>query len=254
MKIYSWNVNGIRAVHKKGFLDWVAEESPDILCLQEIRVQEDQLIDKLKNIDGYNSYFNYGERKGYSGVAIYSKEEPLSVRNGIGIERFDEEGRVITAEYSEFTLINIYFPNGRSSKKRLQYKLDFHEAILEYCEELKKDGKKLVICGDYNIAHTEIDLKNPKDNEDKSGFLPVERAWIDKVIDYGYVDTYRSFHPDEVKYSWWSYRTKARERDAGWRIDYHFVSENLISQVSDAQILTEVMGSDHCPVMIELNI
>jgi exodeoxyribonuclease-3 len=254
MKIYSWNVNGIRAVYKKGFLDWVEEENPDILCLQEIRVQEDQLIDKLKKIDGYNSYFNYGERKGYSGVAIYSKKEPLVVHNGIGIERFDEEGRVIIAEYAEFTLVNIYFPNGRSSKKRLQYKLDFHEAILEYCEELKKDGKRLVICGDYNIAHTEIDLKNPEDNEDKSGFLPVERAWIDKIIEHGYVDTYREFYPDEVKYSWWSYRTKARERDAGWRIDYHFVSEDLLNEVSDAEILTEVMGSDHCPVMVELNI
>ncbi|WP_018248543.1 exodeoxyribonuclease III [Orenia marismortui] len=252
MKIYSWNVNGIRAVAKKGFLDWVDEERPDILCLQEIRIQKEQLQKKLKNIDGYYSYFNYGERKGYSGVAIYSKEEALSIEKGIGIDKFDEEGRVITAKYPNFTLVNIYFPNGRSSKERLQYKLDFHEAILNYCNELRAKGKKVIVCGDYNIAHKEIDLKNPDSNKDKSGFLPIERKWIDKIIEHGYVDTYREFYPDTEKYSWWSYRTRARERNAGWRIDYHFVSEDLMEQVQSAEILNDVMGSDHCPVLLEL--
>ncbi|WP_027340434.1 exodeoxyribonuclease III [Halonatronum saccharophilum] len=252
MKIYSWNVNGIRAVKKKGFLDWVEDENPDILCLQEIRIQPDQIDDDLKEIDGYYSYFNYGERKGYSGVALYSKQEPLEVSNGIGIERFDREGRLITAHYPDFTLVGVYFPNGRSSEERLKYKLDFHEAILDYCEELREEGKEVILCGDYNIAHKSIDLNNPEANENKSGFLPIERAWIDKVLDKGYLDTFRLYHPGEVKYSWWSYRTRARSRNAGWRIDYHFVSEGLKERVKDADVLTQVMGSDHCPVVIEV--
>ncbi|MCK8825908.1 exodeoxyribonuclease III [Fuchsiella alkaliacetigena] len=252
MEIYSWNVNGIRAVKRKGFLDWLAETKPDILGLQEIRIQPEQLTKDLKEIDGYYTYFNCGEVKGYSGVAIYTKEEPESVEYGIGVERFDREGRVIIAHYPQFTLLNIYFPNGRSSQERLEYKLEFYEAILDYCEGLREEGKSLIVCGDYNTAHQEIDLKNPEDNRDKSGFLDIEREWIDRFIDHGYIDTFRYFHPEEVKYSWWSYRTRARERNAGWRIDYHFVSENLIEQVKGADVLTEVMGSDHCPVFLEL--
>ncbi|WP_432661826.1 exodeoxyribonuclease III [Wukongibacter baidiensis] len=252
MKIYSWNVNGIRAVQKKGFVDWVKEEQPDILCIQETKANVDQLDEEIINIDGYHSYFSSAERKGYSGVATYSKIKPLSVKHGIGIERFDSEGRFLITEYPEFILFNIYFPNGQKDDERLKYKMEFYDALLEYCEDLKSQGKKLIISGDYNTAHREIDLKNPKSNEKRSGFLPIERAWIDKFISHGYVDTFRHFHEDEVKYSWWSYRFKAREKGVGWRIDYHFVSDNLIDDLKGAEILDDVMGSDHCPVAIYL--
>src|SRR6056297_219812 len=252
MRIYSWNVNGIRAVKRKCFLDWIEEEQPDILGLQEIRIQDDQLKKKLRNIDDYHSYFNFGEKKGYSGVALYTKEEPLLVENGLGVERFDREGRVLKAEYPDFVLLNIYFPNGKRSKKRLNYKLDFYDEVLDYCEKLREKGKKVLIFGDYNTAHHPIDLKNPEANKDTSGFLPVEREWLDKLEDHGYIDTYRYFYPDKETYSWWSYRTRARERDAGWRIDYHFISEELKDNLENADILTDVMGSDHCPVTVEL--
>ncbi len=250
MTIYSWNVNGIRAIAKKGFFEWINANAPDILCLQETKAHIEQLDDSLINIPGYSSYFCSGKRKGYSGVAIYSKIEPNLVEYGIGIERFDEEGRIIIAHYDEFTLLNIYFPNGQKDDERLSYKLEFYDAILEYCNGLKADGKKLVICGDYNTAHREIDLKNPKANSKTSGFLPVEREWMDKFIQNGYVDTFRHFYPEEIKYSWWSYRFKARERNAGWRIDYHFVSDNMLDMIKGADILNDVHGSDHCPVVI----
>lgn len=252
MKIFSWNVNGIRAVQKKGFIEWVLKEKPDILCLQETKAHIEQLDDELVNIPGYYSYFSSGERKGYSGVATYTKQKPLSVSHGIGVERFDSEGRILVTEYPEFTLLNIYFPNGQKDEDRLKYKMEFYDAILDYCEELKKQGKKLIISGDYNTAHKEIDLKNPKENEDRSGFLPIERAWLDKFISYGYIDTFRYFYPDEEKYSWWSYKFKARDRNIGWRIDYHFVSDNLISEVKEAEIRNDVSGSDHCPIVIYL--
>lgn len=253
MKIYSWNVNGIRAVKRKGFLDWIKNEQPTILGLQEIRIQDEQLKDNLRNIEGYYSYFNFGEKKGYSGVAIYSKIKPFDVWQGLGIKRFDYEGRVITAEYEDFYLVNIYFPNGKRSQKRLDYKLDFYDAVLEYCEKLKSNNKEIVLCGDYNTAHHPIDLKNPDANKNISGFLMIERKWLDKLEKYGYIDTYRYFYPDQEKYSWWSYRTKARERNAGWRIDYHFISAGLEKNLKNADILTEVMGSDHCPVTITLD-
>lgn len=252
MRIYSWNVNGIRAVKKKGFLKWMQNEEPDILGLQEIRIQDHQLKDDLRNLDNYYSYFNFGQKKGYSGVALYSKIEPLNVWSGIGIKRFDYEGRVIGAEFEDFYLLNIYFPNGRSSKKRLNYKLDFYDAILEYSENLRKKGKEVVICGDYNTAHHRIDLHDPDSNKKTSGFMPIEREWLDKLEKKGYLDTYRYFNPEKECYSWWSYRTKARSRNAGWRIDYHFISAGLESKLVNADILTEVMGSDHCPVTITL--
>ncbi len=252
MKIYSWNVNGIRAAQRKGFIDWLKEDEPDVICLQEIKAKVEQLDEELLNIEGYKSYFNPAERKGYSGVAIYSKIQPKSVQKGIGIEKFDKEGRVLITEYDEFTLLNIYFPNGQRDDERLKYKLEFCDELLKYCNKLKNSGRKLIICGDYNTAHKEIDLKNPKSNKKRSGFLPIEREWIDKFIDNGYIDTYRKFHPDEVKYSWWSYRFKAREKGVGWRIDYHFVSENFIDKINGADILDDVMGSDHCPVAIYL--
>ncbi|EKS4342292.1 exodeoxyribonuclease III [Clostridium sporogenes] len=252
MRIYSWNVNGLRAVAKKNFLEWIGEENPDILCIQETKLQENQLEDNIKNIDGYYSYFSFAHKKGYSGVATYTKEEPISVKHGIGIERFDSEGRILITEFKDFILLNIYFPNGQRDEERLQYKLDFYEALFNYCDELVEEGKKLVICGDYNTAHNEIDLKNPKANEKASGFLRIERDWLDKIIERGYIDTFRNMNPDKIKYSWWSYRFKARERNAGWRIDYHFVSNNLLDRVENTEILNEVYGSDHCPVMLEL--
>jgi exodeoxyribonuclease-3 len=253
MHIYSWNVNGIRAAARKGFLDWIEKEQPEVLGLQEIRIQDEQLKDKLRDIDGYYSYFNFGDKKGYSGVALYTQKEPLDVWNGLGIEKFDKEGRVIAAEFEEFFLLNIYFPNGKSSKKRLNYKLDFYDAVLDYAEELRKKSKEVVICGDYNTAHHPIDLKNPDANKNTSGFLQIERDWLDKLEENGYIDTYRYFNPDKETYSWWSYRTRARERDAGWRIDYHFISEGLEDNLDSADILTDVMGSDHCPVTVKLD-
>ncbi len=254
MRVYSWNVNGLRAVAKKNFLEWIEEENPDILCIQETKLQENQLEDNIKNIEGYYSYFSFAEKKGYSSVATYTKEEPISVKHDIGIEKFDSEGRILITEFENFTLLNIYFPNGQRDEERLQYKLEFYEALFNYCDELVKEGKKLVICGgDYNTAHNEIDLKNPKANEKTSGFLRIERDWLDKIIERGYTDTFRNMNPDKIKYSWWSYRFKARERNAGWRIDYHFVSNNLLDKVKDTEILNDVYGSDHCPVMLELD-
>lgn len=252
MKIYSWNVNGLRAILKKDFLDWMKNESPDILCLQETKLQENNLDDNIKNLEEYHAFFSFAEKKGYSGVAVFSKIEPISVKHGLGIEKFDSEGRILICEYSSFTLLNIYFPNGQMSEERLHYKLEFYDAVLDYCNEAVKCGKKLVICGDYNTAHTEMDIKNAKANENTSGFLPVEREWIDKFISNGYVDTFRYLYPDEIKYSWWSYKFKARERNTGWRIDYHFISYNLLDRLKSAEILNDVYGSDHCPVVIEL--
>lgn len=252
MKIYSWNVNGLRAILKKGFLEWVHEESPDILCLQETKLQENQLEDSFKSIEGYYSCFSFAEKKGYSGVATYSKEQPVSVKHGMGIERFDSEGRILETEFKDFTVLNIYFPNGQMNEERLNYKLEFYETLLEYCNNLVSEGKKLVICGDYNTAHTEMDIKNAKANENTSGFLKIERAWLDKLVANGYTDTFRHVNPEEIKYSWFSYMFKARERNVGWRIDYHFVSNNLLPYVVDAQILNEVTGSDHCPVVLKI--
>jgi len=252
MKIYSWNINGLRAVMKKGFLEWIKEENPDILCIQETKLQEDKLEDNFTNIDGYHSYFSFAEKKGYSGVATYTKMKPLSIKHGIGIEKFDSEGRILETEFETFTLLNIYFPNGQMNEDRLNYKMEFYDALLEYCNSLVSEGKKLIICGDYNTAHTDMDIKNAKANEKTSGFLPMERAWLDKFIKSGYTDSFRYINPDKIQYSWWSYMFKARERNVGWRIDYHFVSDNLLPYVSDAKILNEVTGSDHCPVLIEI--
>ncbi|MCB2361726.1 exodeoxyribonuclease III [Clostridium estertheticum] len=252
MKIYSWNVNGIRAIKNKGFIEWVEGEQPDVLCLQETKIQEDQISDELKNIEGYSSYFSCAQKKGYSGVAIYTKQKPISVMRGIGIEKFDSEGRILIAEFENFTLFNIYFPNGQKDEDRLNYKMEFYDELLAYCEKLRKKGKKLIICGDYNTAHNVIDLKNPKANEKYSGFLPIERAWMDKFIAHGYVDTFRYLHAEEVKYSWWSYRFKAREKNAGWRLDYFFITKDLLSELKEATILNDVVGSDHCPVSIIL--
>ncbi|KRQ87390.1 Exodeoxyribonuclease [Caloramator mitchellensis] len=252
MRIYTWNVNGLRAIAKKGFFDFLSSENPDILCIQETKLQEDQLDDEIKNLDGYYTYFSYAEKKGYSGVAIFSKTEPNQIAYGIGIDEFDREGRILIAEYDDFTLFNIYFPNGKMSDERLDYKLRFYDALMDYSKKLLDQGKKLIICGDYNTAHNEIDLKNPKSNEKSSGFLPIEREYMDKFLHKGFVDAYRYLYPEKIEYTWWSYMFNARQKNVGWRIDYHFVSDNLIERVADVKILTDVLGSDHCPVMLKL--
>lgn len=252
MIILSWNVNGLRAVAKKGFLDWLGQTKPDILCLQEIKVQLDQLDDSLIRPHGYHGYFHSAQKKGYSGVATYAQKEPLHVQYGFGIPRFDSEGRVLMSDHGDFILFNVYFPNGKMRQERLDYKMEFYEEILNYFDELKKKGKKLVICGDYNTAHKEIDLTRPKENEKISGFLPMERAWMDKLVSHGYVDSFRQFSKEPDQYTWWDMQTFARQRNVGWRIDYHFISENLLPHLKRAWIMPEVMGSDHCPVGIEL--
>jgi exodeoxyribonuclease-3 len=253
MNLISWNVNGIRAIHKKGFLDWLKKENPDILCLQETKAHPEQLPDELLNVNGYNSYFSSSiVKKGYSGVAIYSKQEPIKVEHGFGIKKFDDEGRIIIAEYNEFVLMNIYYPNGKASDERLKYKMDFYDAFLTYSNKLVKKGKKLVICGDVNTAHKEIDIARPKENENTSGFLKIERDWMDKFIGDGYIDTFRLFNQEPDQYTWWDLVTRARERNVGWRIDYFYVSENFKNNLTNAFILPDVMGSDHCPIGIEV--
>jgi len=254
LKILCWNVNGIRAVAKKGFLKWLYKEKPDILCIQETKARPDQLPEELERPKGYYSYWNFAKVKaGYSGVALFTKEEPRSVKYGWGNPKFDNEGRIIIAEYPKFTLLNIYFPNGKASKERLRYKMQFYDYFLKNANKMRR-RKKLVICGDFNTAHEEIDIARPKENEMFSGFLPMERKWMDKFESHGYIDTYRHFHPNKVEYSYWSARTNARARNVGWRIDYFYVTKNLIKSVKKAFILTKVMGSDHAPVGIILEV
>jgi len=254
IKILCWNVNGIRAVERKSFLEWLRQESPDILCLQETKALLGQISPGVQQPPDYHAYWNFPERKGYSGVATFTKGKPTTVENGFGIKQFDVEGRVIIAEYPEFTLLNVYFPNGKQSEERLKYKMDFYDAFLDFIEPIKAKGERLIICGDFNTAHKEIDLARPKENENISGFLPREREWMDKFVSRGYVDTFRHFHKEPNHYTWWSLRTRARERNIGWRLDYFFVSENLLDSVTEANILSEVIGSDHCPVGIKLSI
>ncbi|MBN1552906.1 exodeoxyribonuclease III [bacterium] len=254
MRILSWNINGIRAIEKKGFLNWLKENSPDILCLQETKAQKDQLPETLQKIDDYHTYYTSAERKGYSGVAILSKHEPDDIHNGLNIPEFDMEGRTQIAVFRDVLLYNVYFPNGKASVERLRYKMDFYTAFLEHIKSSVTGGKKVIFCGDVNTAHKEIDLARPKQNEDTSGFLPIERAWIDTVIASGFIDTFREFVKEGEHYSWWDYKTRARDRNIGWRIDYHFISKNLRPQLKDAFILNNVMGSDHCPVGIKIDI
>jgi exodeoxyribonuclease-3 len=252
IRILSWNVNGIRAAYKKGFLDWFVREEPDVLCLQEVKATTEQVPPDLREVAGYRTFSSSAERKGYSGVLLYTKENPKSVKTGLGIERFDSEGRILIAEYPAFLVFNIYFPNGKASKERLRFKMDFYDAFLEYADDLRKKGKKLVICGDVNTAHQEMDLARPKENAKVSGFLPEERAWMDKFIAHGYVDTFRMFNRKPGQYTWWDLKTRARERNVGWRIDYFFVSDNLKKNVKSSFILSDVMGSDHCPIGVEI--
>jgi exodeoxyribonuclease-3 len=259
MRIVSWNVNGIRAVEKRGLVQWIQDVSPDILCLQETKAHPEQLSAELispVDADGtvYTSYWTHAKKPGYSGVVIYSKRKALEIKP-LGIEAFDVEGRVLTADLKDFVLICAYFPNSQEAGARLDYKLAFCRAIREYCDTLVSQGRHLVLCGDYNIAHTPLDLARPKENEGNPGYLPEERAWMDTFTQAGYVDTFRHFHPGETgHYSWWSYRTGARKRNVGWRIDYHCVDPLFMPQVQGAGIWPEVAGSDHCPVVLEVDL
>lgn len=253
MKLYSWNVNGIRAAAKKGFAQWVEQANPDVICLQETKAREEQVPAEVLELDGYHKYWHSAQRHGYSGVATFSKDEPLYVQHGLGIERFDAEGRVLITEFDDFLLYNIYFPNGQRDQERLDYKLDFYADLLEIIDEQVASGVNVVVTGDWNTAHKEIDLANPKANSKNSGFLPIEREWIDKYMDHGYVDTFRLFHPEPERYSWWTYRMGARARNIGWRIDYFFVNDGFTDCVLDADIHDDVLGSDHCPVSLEVS-
>lgn len=254
IRILSWNVNGIRAVHKKGFVDWLRKENPDVLCVQETKATKDQLSEDLLSPNGYASYWSSASRKGYSGVAAYSKIPVLDVKHGMDIPEFDSEGRFLQLDFGEFILLNVYFPNGKMNTERLKFKLDFYDAFLNYIEELRAQRRKIVFLGDVNTAHNEIDLARPKENSKVSGFLPIERQWIDKAIAAGYLDTFRTLNSGLVQYSWWDMKSGARSRNIGWRIDYVFVSPDLETFVKRAFILTDVEGSDHCPVGIELEI
>ncbi len=252
MKLYSWNVNGFRAVLNKGFWDWFCRADADVVGLQEIKATPDQLADEDRRVSGYLDYWNPSRtRKGYSGVVCFCKREPLAVAEELPEECFHGEGRVLRLEFPEFHYFNIYFPNGQMSRERLDYKLGFYDAFLDHAQELRR-SKPIVVCGDFNTAHREIDLKNPKANAETSGFLPIERAWIDAFIAAGYVDTFRMFNDQPDQYTWWTYRFGARSRNAGWRIDYFFVSEELKPNVRRAWIEPDVLGSDHCPVGLEL--
>lgn len=254
MKIISWNVNGIRAADRKGLFNWFKKEKPEILCLQEIKALKEQFPPHLKNTPGYNVFINPAERKGYSGVATYTKQRPKDVKKGFGIEKFDGEGRTLITEFDNFVLFNIYYPNGKKNQERLDYKLDFYDTFLGYADNLKAEGKNIVVCGDFNTAHKKIDLTRPKDNENISGFLPIERAWMDTFIDHGYIDTFRYFNKEPHQYSWWSMRTAARERNVGWRLDYFFVNKEFIKNIKNAFVMQDVTGSDHCPVGIEIEV
>ena len=249
MKLISWNVNGLRAIMGKNFMDFFNEADADIFCLQETKLQEGQID---MNLPGYHQYWNYAEKKGYSGTAIFTKKEPKNVTYGIGIDKHDREGRVITLEFDDFFMVDVYTPNSQNELARLDYRMTWEDAFREYLLKLK-ESKPVIVTGDMNVAHKEIDLKNPKTNRRNAGFTDEERGKMTELLDSGFIDTFRYFYPDATEiYSWWSYRFKARERNSGWRIDYFLVSEELKERLSDAKIHTEVAGSDHCPVELDI--
>ena len=248
MKLISWNVNGLRAIMGKNFMEFFNEIDADCFCLQETKLQEGQIE---MDLPGYHQYWNYADKKGYSGTAVFTKKEPLSVRYGIGIDEHDHEGRVITLEFEDFYLITVYVPNSQDELRRLDYRMKWEDDFKAYLKELEKT-KPVVFCGDLNVAHKEIDLKNPKTNRRNAGFTDEERGKMSALLDDGFIDTFRYFYPEEVVYSWWSYRFRAREKNTGWRIDYFICSESLKDRLKDAKIYTEVMGSDHCPVELDI--
>lgn len=252
MKILSWNVNGIRAAQKKGFLEWFEEQKADVVCLQETKAQPDQLEEDLLHPLGYHSQFFSAEKKGYSGVAIYSKKEPIEVYQGIGDKEADSEGRVLGFEFKNCIVYSAYFPNSQREHTRLDFKLRFCKKIKSYLDKKVKAGKNIVLTGDYNIAHKEIDLKNPKTNKKNAGFLPEERAWMDKFLSGGYVDGFRHFNEDPDHYTWWSYRPGVREKNVGWRIDYFCVNDEFADRMKMVTHQADVYGSDHCPIEMKL--
>jgi exodeoxyribonuclease-3 len=262
LTLLSWNVNGIRALAKKkiyqeqDFFTWLENTSPDILCIQETKAHPDQVIEKLLKPVGYTSHWSAAERKGYSGVVTYTKEEPISVSTELGKSHLDTEGRHVITEHPKFILINSYFPNGKKNQERLDYKMEYYAEFLKFINKKRKAGKSIIFCGDVNTAHKPIDLTHPKGNEKISGFLPIEREWIDEVIAQGYIDTFRHFFPDLAEqYTWWSVRSiGARERNVGWRLDYFFVSDDILKNVVESSIMKDVMGSDHCPVKLRIKI
>jgi len=261
MKIISWNVNGLRAIYKKGFWEWFEKIKADIVCLQETKIQEEQLSFDLVKLKNYSSFFNSASKKGYSGVGVFSKKRPLSVKRKLGLKRFDSEGRFLELQYPEFTLINLYLPHGGRQKENLAYKLEVYQFLFKYLEKIKSPegkqasygaGKNLILIGDFNIAHQEIDLARPKQNKNNIMFTPKEREQIDRLIDLGFTDSFRKFHNDGGHYTWWPYFANARQRNLGWRIDYAFVSKKLVPNLKKSFILSQVQGSDHCPIGIEI--
>lgn len=263
MKILTWNVNGLRANVKKGGFDWLLSQDFEIICLQETKVNSEQLEDNIRNPEGYISYFDHSKvKKGYSGVAIYVDKTRVfekfgnieKVEYGLGLKELDQEGRLIGLHFKDFAIFNIYFPNGGGGPERLDYKLRFYDAFFNHIEKIRKGGKNIIFCGDVNTAHKPIDLARPKENEKNTGFLPIERAWIDKLISHKYVDVFRKIYSEDIKYTWWDMKTFARERNVGWRIDYFFVNEEFFGKIKDIKILDDVLGSDHCPVVLNIGL
>ena len=252
MKIISWNINGLRAALLKNALNWVWEQQPDVLCLQEIKVTPDQLKENQRNFPGYEVIWYPAQKLGYSGVATFLRAPAAGFQLGMDMLRFDMEGRVISTLHPDFRLFNVYFPNGQRGKERLDYKLDFYAHLLGICDRLHANGQNVIVTGDFNTAHMPIDLKNPKSNEKNSGFMPEERAWVQNFLDHGFVDIYRSMYPERIQYTWWTYISNARARGVGWRIDYFLISEALVRRVQDVVIHEAVLGSDHCPVELIL--
>lgn len=253
LSLYSWNVNGYRAANRKGFLDWLYAEQPDIIGLQETKCHPGQLTDEERQPEGYYTYWASAERKGYSGTALMSRIKPDAVQIGIGKAEYDREGRTIVADYGDFVLITAYFPNGSRDHSRVPYKMAYKADFLQFCNQLRAQGRRVIFCGDVNTAHQEIDLARPRQNQNTTGFLPIERAWIDEIVQQGYIDTFRYLYPDlEGAYSWWTYIGGARQRNVGWRLDYFFVSADLKDRIAGARIHADVLGSDHCPVSLDI--
>ena len=251
MKIITWNVNGLRAAINKGILEWLASQQADVICLQEVKARSDQVTDEqLSILDGYQAVWNSAQRPGYSGVLTFTRVSPVEVRTELRREEFDSKGRLIAVRYPSFWLYNIYFPNGQRDHNRLDYKLRFYAELLTQCDRMHAEGESIIVTGDFNTAHNEIDLRNPKQNVNTSGFMPVERAWVDRYLQQGFADAYRELYPDRVQYTWWTYRLNARQRNIGWRLDYYLVSESLMPSVVDVIVHDDILGSDHCPVTL----
>ncbi len=251
VKIVSWNVNGIRACERKGLFDFIKNQDADIYCLQEIKIHKDDITDQFKEFAEYFSYWNSAEKKGYSGVAIYSSLRPINSIKGIGNKDFDSEGRVLTLEFEDFYIVNVYFPNSQRGLMRLDFRLEFNSVFLSFIQNLRKK-KNVIICGDFNVAHQEIDLKNPKSNKHNPGFTIEERNWFTHLLSRDYIDTFRYLHPEKIQYTWWSYMFHAREKNIGWRLDYFIMNKELTDKLDSAIILDKVLGSDHCPIQISL--